>query len=69
MKDVVRGRWSACSLRVPTKEVKHDALFLRIASSKSQPPMVGLLMDVGRLCMYSVSEMFISDLGMSRGRG
>ena len=69
MKDVGRVRWNACSLRVPTKEVKHDALFLRIASSKSQPSMVGLLMDVGRLYMYSVSEKFISEVGMSRGRG
>jgi hypothetical protein len=55
IKDVGRGRWNACAVKVPTKEVKDDGLFLRIASFKSQACMFGL-MDDWRLCMYSAGK-------------
>ena len=55
IKDVGRGRWNACAVRVPTKEVKDDGLFLRIASFKSQACIFGLMND-WRLCMYSVGK-------------
>lgn len=58
IKDVGRGRLERVFAQSSNKRSEARRIFLRIASSKSQSSVVGL-MDYWRLCMYSVGKVYL----------